>query len=266
MVSLTFVITAILYAASCALFLVLVARGSDKLSRAAVRTLAAAAVAHVIYFWTDFFVTGHIPFGDIYQTLSVASLAIVTAYLLAHKRYRITVLGGFITPVTLMFFLGAGLGTRVTDVPTEVQGVLTPVHIGVNVLGIAAFAFAFAASLAYLIQERQLRQKKLGGLFQRLPPLDVLDSLAFRMLTIGFPLLTIGIVTGAIWALRGDGIAAVTPAQGFALAAWFVFAAVLLLRVAVGWRGRRAAIGTMLGFVCAAAVLVGYVLQSRGHG
>jgi ABC-type uncharacterized transport system permease subunit len=266
MVSLTFVITAILYAASCAIFLALMARGTENLSRMAVRTLAAAAISHVIYFWTDFFVTGHVPFGDIFQTLSVATLVIVSAYLLVHRRYRVTVLGGFITPVTLLFFLGAGLGTRVSSVPPEVKSILTPIHIGVNLLGIAAFALAFAASLAYVVQERLLRRKKIGGLFQRLPPLDVLDSLGFRLLTIGFPLLTIGIVTGTIWAVQLDGTPVVTPAQGFALAAWVVFAAVLLLRVAVGWRGRRAAIGTMLGFVCAAAVLVGYMFQAGTEG
>ena len=129
----------------------------------------------------------------------------------------------------------------------------------------AAFALAFAAAVGYVLQERMLRRKKLGGIFQRLPALDVLDSLSLRLVLAGFPLLTLGIVTGTMWAVRMDPSAPTFSApQGFGLLAWLVFAAVLLLRVAAGWRGRRAAIGTMVGFFFAVAVLVGYVVRAGG--
>lgn len=265
LVTALFSTTGVLYAVSCALYLTFLVKGTEPLGRWANRVLAIAVVAHVTFLATDFLVQGNVPYGDIHQTLSIASLLIVLAYLLAMLKYRLTVLGGFITPVTLLFFMGAGLGRDVVHVPPDVRDALVPLHIGVNVLGIVAFTLAFAAALAYVIQERLLRQKKIGGLFQRLPALDVLDSLGFRLVTIGFPLLTVGIITGTIWAARLEpGMPAITAAQGFALLAWLVFAAVLLLRVAVGWRGRRAAIGTMIGFACAAAVLVGYVLQGTG--
>jgi ABC-type uncharacterized transport system permease subunit len=257
-----FVATGIVYAVSCALYLTFLVKGTESLGTWANRLLAVAALSHASFLVVDYAEHGNVPYGDIHQTLSIASLLIVVAYLLAMLKYRLTVLGGFITPVTLLFFMGAGLGRSVAHVPPDVRSALLPLHIGVNVLGIVAFALAFAAALAYVIQERLLRQKKLGGVFQRLPALDVLDSLGFRLVTIGFPLLTIGIITGTIWAVRLDPDSpAITAAQGFALIAWLVFAGVLLLRVAAGWRGRRAAIGTMIGFACATAVLVGYMLQ-----
>ncbi len=94
--------------------------------------------------------------------------------------------------------------------------------------------------------------------------LDVLDSLAFRLVTIGFPLLTVGIVTGAIVAARiGGEEAGLNASRLTAMLAWLFFAGVLFLRVLAGWRGRRAAIGTMLGFVCAVFVLVGYVIRAE---
>lgn len=267
MITALFVATAIVYAVACALFLVYLSKGSESLEKWAPRSLWAAAIAHIAFITIDYATSGNIPFGDIHKTLSLASLLIVVSYLGALFKYRITVLGGFITPVTLLFFLGAGLGSSVDNVPADVRSTLLPVHIGINILGIVAFALAFATAIAYLIQERLLRLKKIGGLFQRLPPLDQLDSLSFRLVTIGFPLLTAGIVTGTIWAVRVDPNAPpFTPAQSFALVAWVVFAAVLLLRVAAGWRGRRAAIGTLVGFACAAAVLVGYVVQAGGGG
>jgi ABC-type transport system involved in cytochrome c biogenesis permease subunit len=171
------------------------------------------------------------------------------------------VLGAFVTPITLLFFLGAGFrgGLEVSD---EVRSVVLPVHIGVNLLGIAAFALAFGVSVAYIVQERQLRQKKIGGLFQRLPSLDTLDTLGFRMVIVGFPLLTLGVVTGTLWAVRLDPEAPpIGATQTMGLVEWALFAAILLLRAVAGWRGRRAAIGTMMGFVVACAVLFGYVLR-----
>ncbi len=265
MVTALFVTTGALYTLSLGLYLGYLVRGVEGLGRWATRVLVSAALAHLAFLVVDYQVHGNVPIGDIHQTLSLASLLIVVAYLLASMRYRIAVLGSFITPVTLLFLLGAGLGKSVEHVPADVRSVLLPIHIGVNILGIVAFTLAFAAALAYVIQEALLRRKKLGGLFQRLPSLDVLDSLGFRLVTIGFPLLTIGIVTGAIWAVRIDpGTFGITAAQSFALVAWVVFAGVLLLRVAAGWRGRRAAVGTMVGFVCAAAVLVGYYVSATG--
>jgi ABC-type uncharacterized transport system permease subunit len=116
--------------------------------------------------------------------------------------------------------------------------------------------------VAYIVQERQLRQKKIGGLFQRLPSLDTLDTLGFRMVIVGFPLLTLGVVTGTLWAVRLDPEAPpIGATQTMGLVEWALFAAILLLRAVAGWRGRRAAIGTMMGFVVACAVLFGYVLR-----
>ena len=265
MVTSLFIATGVLYAIACALFLVFLTQGTEGPGRWATRVLGVAVAAHVAFLITDYVVAGNIPFGTIHQTLSVASLLMVASYLLALVKYKITVLGGFITPVTLLFFLGAGLGYSVAQVPPDVRSIILPVHIGVNVLGIVAFALAFATALAYLIQERLVRRKRLGGVFKRLPPLDQLDSLGFRLVTIGFPLLTVGIVTGGLWAVRIEPNApSITTSQGFALVAWVVFAGVLLLRIAAGWQGRRAAIGTMFGFACATAVLVGYMLQSGG--
>lgn len=260
-----FVLTGVLYALSCALYLTFLIKGTEGLGEWANRALVASVIAHSQFLVFDYYEHGNVPYGDIHQTLSALSLLIVLAYLFTKSRYNITVLGGFITPVTLLFFMGAGLGRSVGHVPPDVRSALLPLHIGANVLGVVAFALAFAAALAYVIQERLLKRKRIGGMFQRLPALDVLDSLGFRLVTIGFPLLTVGIITGTIWAVRIDPEApAITTTQGFALLAWLVFAGVLLLRVAAGWRGRRAAIGTMLGFALSLAVLLGYVIQSGG--
>ncbi len=254
-------LTALLYAIAAGLYVLFLSKGNKRGATWAARVLGVAVISQVGFMAASWALGAHVPTSDIHQALAVMSLIVVLVFLLtAHSRERLRVLGAFITPVTLVLFLGAALRRHdVPAVPEGVRSALLPVHVGVNVFGLAAFAFAFAAALAYVIQERQLRQKKLGGLFQRLPALDVLDTLGLRAVLVGFPLLTIGVVTGAMWIVQGS--LGVSATQGFGLLSWLIFAGVLLLRVAAGWRGRKAAIGTMLGFLSTMAVLVGYVLR-----
>lgn len=254
-----FVATALLYAASCALFFVHLARGGEKSVAWASGVLGAAIAAHSGFVIFDYAVAGHAPMVDINETFALLSLLISLGYLASMRKHKLTVLGAFITPVTLLLFLGAGLRRRVPAVPESVRSALLPLHVGVNVLGIVAFALAFAAAVGYVIQEQLLRKKQVIGVFQRLPALDVLDSLGLKLVTIGFPLFTLGLVTGSVWAAQGGW--SLSAGQGFALLAWVFFGSVLLARAAAGWRGRRAAIGTMIGFLFSMAAIVGYLLR-----
>ena len=266
-VTMLFVATALGYASAAMMFSAhLRGRGARSVWWAT-RTLGVAIAAHVSFLVADYALSGRAPLSTMHETLAVLSLLIVVSFLATMRRHRLAVLGAFITPVTLLLFLGAALRGPVGRVPEGVRSALLPFHIVVNVLGLAAFALAFAVAIAYVIQEQLLRKRQLGGIFQRLPSLDVLDSLGFRLVTIGFPLFTLGVVTGSLWAVRlGNATTPTTfsTGQGFAVLAWLFFATVLLSRVAGGWRGRRAAIGTMLGFLCAMAAVGGYVLRSVG--
>ncbi len=262
-VGFVFIATAIVYTLASALYLVRLFRGETGVGRYARGALLLAAASHIVYFAADASTQATAAMPDIHRTLTFLSLGVVVAFLLAGLRRRgIDVLGAFLAPVSLVFFLGSRLGRSVAEVPPQVRSMLLPVHVGVSVLGVVAFAIAFAAAIAYVLQERMLRRKQLGGLFQRLPPLDVLDVLGFRSVSVGFPLLTVGIITGAFWTLRIHPDAPpLAPTHVFAIVSWVLFAAVIVLRVAAGWRGRRAAFGTILGFLSSTAVLAGYFLR-----
>jgi ABC-type uncharacterized transport system permease subunit len=261
-----FGLTVAAYGVSTLLFFEVLRTGGARVQSWASRSLAVAIVAHLGYLAVDYLVIGRPPLATLHETLAALSLLITVLFLATMRSHRLPVLGAFITPVSLLLFLAASLGQQDAVVPEGVRSVLLPIHIAVNVLGLAAFALAFALALAYVIQEQLLRRRQVGGLFQRLPPLDVLDSLAFRFVTLGFPLFTLGVVTGSIWAARLGNVLGFSTGQGFALLAWVFFASVLFSRAAGGWRGRRAAIGTVLGFVCAMAAVGGYVLRDVGGG
>src|SRR4030067_653128 len=101
----------------------------------------------------------------------------------------------------------------------------------------------------YLLQEKQVKRKKMGAMFKRLPSLDVLDDINYRCLTIGFPLLTLGIITGSIWAEYAWGSYwSWDPKETWSLITWLLYAALLHGRLTVGGRGRTAAILATLGF------------------
>jgi len=101
----------------------------------------------------------------------------------------------------------------------------------------------------YLIQEHFLKSKQLGALYRKLPSLDTLDDINYRCLTLGFPLLTLAIISGAIWAETAWGAYwSWDPKETWSLITWFVYAALLHGRLTIGWRGRRAAIFAVAGF------------------
>lgn len=258
-----FAATAALYAVAAGLYVHYLARGGHGGAKWAYRVLLGAVLSHLGFVGFNWFALNNPPWADIHQALAVLTLSLMLMFLFTSRtRDRLQVLGAFVTPVTLLLFLGAAFRRGVGPVPEDVRSAMVPLHVSANVLGLAAFAFAFAAGAAYVIQERQLKRKQLGGLFQRLPALDVLDTIGLRSVLVGFPLLTVGVVTGTMWAVQlSGGSFGVSASQGFGLLAWLLFAGVLLLRFAAGWQGRKAAIGAMLGFLLTVVVLVLYVVR-----
>jgi ABC-type uncharacterized transport system permease subunit len=258
-----FIATAVLYALACVLYLLQLTRGSDNAQRIPGTVFVAALGAHLAFLLLESPSPGEVPLADISQILSISSFGIGIAFLLASYRFDVTILGAFVAPLSLMLFLASGLGSSYAPVPPKVQSAVLTLHIGANVLGLVAFALAFAAGVAYVLQERLLRRRQLSGVFQQLPPLDVLDTMGLRAVLVGFPLLTFGMITGTFWLLRSDG-SEFYVSQALGLVAWAIFAGVIVLRVAAGWQGRKAALGTMMGFVFTLLVLAGYALRAAG--
>ena len=256
-----FIATALLYAVACILYLFLLTRGSDRAQRIPGTVFVTALGAHLAFLLLEGPSPGELPLADISQILSISSFGIGIAFLLASYRFDVTILGAFIVPLSLMLFLASGLGSSYAPVSPRVESTVLTLHIGANVLGLIAFALAFAAGLGYILQERLLRQRKLSGVFQRLPSLDVLDTMGRRAVLVGFPLLTFGMITGTFWLLRAGG-SEFFISQALGLVAWAIFAAVIVLRVAAGWQGRKAALGTMMGFLFTLLVLAGYAVRA----
>jgi ABC-type uncharacterized transport system permease subunit len=190
-------------------------------------------------------------------------------YLALRGRWRIDVVGAFVAPLALTSLLASrfvGGGGDIAPSPA-VKSALLPLHVAINMLGVALFCLASGAAITYLVQEQQLKRKHLEGIFQRLPPLDSLDRAEHRLLLTSFPMLTIGIVTGSLWTKKVEigGLFALLHAA-FGYSAWLICAGVLLLRAGAGWRGRRAAYGTIAGFGFTVVILLLYLFRTPAAG
>jgi cytochrome c-type biogenesis protein CcsB len=199
-----------------------------------------------------FLALGHTPVTNLHESLSFFAWCLVGIFLLLDLHYRLAVLGAFLSPLALLLML---LGSAAPMEPQHLNPILNswwfPIHVTLAFLGNAVFAVAFIVGVMYLLQERMLKSKKFSGLFFRLPSLETLDSINYRCLTWGFPLMTMGIVSGAFWANSALGSYwSWDPKETWALITWFLYAALLHGRLAIGWRGRRAALLAIIGFVC----------------
>ena len=259
-------LSAVLYLAATLLYLFYLYRLEERFAKAALHLLTAGFALHTVSFGIRWGMGGHFPVTTIEDSLSFFSWALAGGYIGVQYLYAMPVLGAFVSPLNLMGVLYAAIFNQPTGAITPAlrSGWLS-VHATTSFVGYAAFTLSFVVSVLYLVQESYIKRKSLGGMFRRLPSLHTLDSLNYRMLTIGFPFLTIGIITGAIWAEYAWGSYwSWDPKETWSLITWFIYAAILHGRMTVGWRGRRAAILAIGGFAAVLFTFLGVNLLLPG--
>lgn len=259
-----FVATILLYLAGTAFFLAYLLRRSEALSKVSLVVTGVGFISHTVALLGRMLEAGHVPLASFHEAMSFFSWALVLVFLIVEVRHRIHVLGSFILPLALISLLSAAALPK--EVPTLEPMLKTVwVHVTLSMLGTVGFAVAFVAGLMYLIQDGLLKSKRFNVLYAKLPPLDFLDHLNQQSIVMGFPLLTLGIITGAISAefARGSYLNW-NPEQLWALITWLFYFVVLMGRLTVGWRAKRAAYLTIIGFAGVVLTFIGVVL--KGHG
>ncbi|MBK7585993.1 MAG: cytochrome c biogenesis protein CcsA [Myxococcales bacterium] len=265
--TLAFYFGAAAYAAAAILFFLDLSRreGSASAARTAPIALALGALLHAVHVVTGSLFSRICPVESLHFSLSLSALILAGMYLALRVRFKLQAIGAVVAPLALTFLIGAQF---VGAEQSSIAGVSRPLlilHITANLMGVGFFLLAGAAGAFYLVQERSLKEKRPTWLTAKLPPLDALDRTEHRLLLIGFPLLTFGVVTGGFFASRGGvtgGVEMLRTALGYGT--WVVLAAVLILRAAVGWRGRRSAYGTLAGVICVTTVILLYAFRIGG--
>jgi ABC-type uncharacterized transport system permease subunit len=202
---------------------------------------------------------GRLPLANLAEVLLTLGFLVVALYLAVQIRWKMDAAGLVLPPLAMIVtVIGLRLPMGQTPEPMlEKSGVLL-FHVTLAALGMAAFFVAATMSLIYAIQDRALKSKRSLLRLERLPPLARLDRAGLEALVLGYPLFTLGIVTG-IWlnSSQHQQLFVGGPKQIFPVLAWLVFSGVLGARLARGFRGRKAAYLTIVGFVLAVLSLMG---------
>ena len=203
---------------------------------------------------------GHPPVTNLFEYLTLFAWAITVAFLLMWRRRGAEILTVFAVPVAFAMMVVASL------FPARVEQQLIPalqsywlwIHVSLAVLGEAAFAVAFVSSVLYLLGE--------GRPWARGLDRAALDEVAYRAVSIGFPLFTLGaLFAGAVWAQRAWGTPwSWDPKETSSLVVWLVYAIYLHVRLVRGWR-RRAAALSIVGFALTVFTILGSRIMGGLH-
>ena len=209
------------------------------------------------------------PFLGMFQGYTFAGFTLALLYLLIFRRAEGEASYGLIIVPLVCLFSLVGLFTpleRVHD-PLLAPNPLFILHASAALVSYGAFGIAFAAAVLYLVLHREIKSKRLGRVFRRLPPLEELDHLTYLAVTIGFIALTLAIAFGMAWSqVRLGQPLQLDAKEIITLADWLVFAFYLHSRSHGAWKGKRAAWLAIAGFSLAVFnfVIVTVVL-SRTH-
>ena len=196
------------------------------------------------------------PFLTLREVLSIYSWVLALFYLILELRSGYSIIGVLITPLGSLMILTSSLLPRAQEpLLPLLRSPWLMTHTAVLLAAYAAFTVAFAAALAYLLQDSSLRRRKLAW---RLPPLPVMDSLSRWLVAIGLVLMIAAIVTGSAWAKQAWGQAwAWQPKQVLALVTVGIFGGYLFVRHASHWSVRRASWLVVVGFVAILTTFIG---------
>ncbi|HOV86640.1 MAG TPA: c-type cytochrome biogenesis protein CcsB [Syntrophobacteraceae bacterium] len=261
------ILATIAYCVGAIGYVIYLVRDQDAIHRVSSGILLAGATLQGLALIMRSISMGRLAVTNSQEALSFFAWVLVVVYLVVQTRFHLRILGSFVSPLAVLFMLGSPL-VPARMIPTSgiFQSVWVVVHVSALFLANALFALAFSAGIMYLLQERTIKRKNFGFLYLRLPSLESLDKLNYVCLVFGFPLMTLGLITGfayagSVWKSPWNW----DPKEIFALITWFIYAILLHERLAVGWRGRRAAWLAIFGFSAVLVTFLGVNLVLQGH-
>jgi ABC-type uncharacterized transport system permease subunit len=259
----SFLLSAASYLAACGFFLAQVRRRHAVRLAPTVplRLLEIGAVLHLVYMIVFSVMDRRCPVYSMHSALGIISLVGVVTYAVVGRGRRLEALGSFVSASAALFLIAAH---AIAANPSAVSHRWTmAIHITANFLGGGILLVAGCASAFYLWSERRLRRHRSLGQGPRLPPLESLDAVVHRLLWIGLPLLTVGILTARLVMKTVETVNTADRIRAvLAVASWLLLLVVLLLRQWKNWRGRRAAYAALAGTAGILLVILLYISRA----
>jgi len=261
------IITVLMYLLSSAAYLAYLFLQKDRLYKIGYGLFSAGFFSHSIALALALITSGHLPAGNLPGNLLIAGWTLSAAFIFFHFKFKLKVMGIFAAPLAgLIMVLVYGLNWEPMPAETIFNNFWFVLHIITIFSGEAMFALACAAGILYLTQEHAIKTKQRGFFFNRLPSLELLDTTGYACIAGGFTLLTIGLITGLVYAKMVWGrFLSWDPKEIWSGISWLVYAVLLHERLTVGWRGRKAAIWSIIGFAVLLFTFLGVNFFLEGH-
>jgi ABC-type uncharacterized transport system permease subunit len=234
--------------------LVALTRPSDLFSRIALHAASLGMVFHFVSL-VEVFVGSQAVWASVHNSESLLAFLSMAFFMIIYAIYHTTSPGVVVFPIVFFLTFVAAVDQQPVLLTSFVQhrGWLVA-HIILVFTGYAALVLSFGASLIYLVQERRLKAKKASSLIPFLPALEVIDQIGYRSLLLGFPFMTLGLITGSVVAMSTYGrVDFLDPKILLSVLMWAVYMVMVFTRWNSGWRGRRAAFLATFAFVAALA-------------
>lgn len=245
-----FTIALALYLISTIFYLIFLAFDRKSIETTGYVSLFAGFIIHLISTFLRYLQAGYTPITNLHESLSFLSLCVAGFFLFLKRSYKISTLGSIIVPIlSIMLIWAFTFPSEIKPLPPILQSYWLPVHTIFTFVGNAIFLVSFFVSLLYLLLERGIKKKRFSPLSSRFPSLEALDSINYRCMSFGFPFLTIGIITGSLWAgIAWGSYWSWDPKETWSLITWIVYAILIHNRLTIGWRGRKTAYMMIAGF------------------
>lgn len=247
-----FIATIVAYGLSLALYVVFLNTGKVLTGRLGTLLLAAGLVTHYFALLErSRAVSPHtVPYHDLYGAMSLFGWLLALTYLGLETYHRQRSVGALVLPFILVFFVAAHLAPPDKLSPPPAHGPLFAFHVTLNILAYSAFALAFVLSLIFLMEERVLRNHKLGGVVWRLPPLELLERMSRSSVLVGLVSITIGTSFGFLWVYRlSNRYSFYDPKYAVTLLVLVLYLVYFRLAHTTAWRGARASKLCVFNFV-----------------
>jgi ABC-type uncharacterized transport system permease subunit len=221
--------------------------------------MIAGFVAHTVWIGTICVKTGHPPITNLPEAVSFVAWVVFAVELGLWIAYRVYAASFFVYPLVLLLLtLSAVVGESFRVLDPELRSNLFTLHLLMSTVGVAGLLIGLAFGLLAFIQDRALKTKKPGRLWDWIPSLDVCKTLSFRALAIGFSIYTVGLISGVVWSYRTTaGFMDLRVKQIGAVTAWVLFAILLQSFISNTYRRKRMLFVSAAAFVATVVAMLG---------
>jgi ABC-type uncharacterized transport system permease subunit len=232
---------------------------SKPMQHIALLAMIGGFAAHTMWIGTICARTGHPPLTNLPEVAAFMAWTVFAVELALYIRYRVYAASFFVYPLVLiMLTVSAVVHSNFAALDPTLRSNVFITHLLLSTVGAAGLFIGFAFTILAYLQDRELKAKTRGRMWEWIPSLSVCKMVSYRALAIGFSIYTVGLLTGVVWSYRTTaGFMEISAKQIGAVTAWILFAVILQSYISGSYKARRAAVLSACAFVAMVVAILG---------